>query len=177
MMSSELTFQRFHRESRSLMLGFLKSWVPVVLWMGLIFLLSTEVGAAPQTGRILAGLLHFFWPHAPPAVFEQVHFLIRKAAHFTEYAILALLLCRAWYSYGPRSLVHIRWKSALAAGVFALLYAAGDEWHQSFVPGRTATVRDVLLDSLGAGVAAMVWLVLRRRNATAATATAGRAEE
>ena len=142
----------------------LKYWLPVVLWMGLIFIMSTTVGSAPHTGRILAYLMGFLWPQAPQPTVELIHFLIRKAGHFSEYAVLAWLLCRSWSAVGPLTITQSRWKSALAAILIAMLYAGSDEWHQSFVPGRSAAVRDVLLDSTGALTAAIAWLLSQGRN-------------
>ena len=142
----------------------LKYWLPVVLWMGLIFIMSTSAGSATHTGRILAYLMGFLWPQAPQPTVELIQFLIRKAGHFSEYAVLAWLLCRSWSAVGPLTITQSRWKSALAAILIAMLYAGSDEWHQSFVPGRSAAVRDVLLDSTGALTAAIAWLLSQGRN-------------
>ena len=144
----------------------LKYWLPVALWMGLIFTMSTQVGSATHTGRILAYLLGYIWPQAPQPTVELIHFLIRKAGHFSEYAVLAWLLCRAWSTVGPMTITQSRWKSTLSAILVATLYAASDEWHQSFVPGRSAAVRDVLLDSTGAWTAAIAWLLCQGRKKT-----------
>ncbi len=111
-------------------------WLPVVLWAGLIFGLSS----VPNLGTGLGT-----WD-----------LVLRKIAHFGEYAVLGLLLARA---VGRRPL-------ALAAGV---AYAASDELHQHFVAGRHAAVRDVLIDSAGvlAGVLAAHVLLVQFRQWTA----------
>jgi len=82
---------------------------------------------------------------------QHVHFLIRKCAHFTEYFILSLLILRG--IRGGRRETHLRW--ALIAIIIVAGYASLDEFHQMFVPGRTAAVTDVLLDTTG-GIAAQV---------------------
>ncbi len=69
-----------------------------------------------------------------------------KAAHLAEYAVLLVLALRAVRATWPDLW---RWHF-LASFLFALAYAASDEWHQTFVFGRTGTIRDVFIDSLGA---------------------------
>ncbi len=73
-------------------------------------------------------------------------FISRKIAHLMEYAILLFLVQRTVRATWP---VAWRWHF-LMSFIFAVLYAASDEWHQTFVFGRTGTVRDVFIDSLGA---------------------------
>lgn len=73
---------------------------------------------------------------------EGIDHAVRKTAHFTEYAILGFLLT------GAASL-SIGWKSFLYPGITGVLYAASDEFHQLFVPGRSGQISDVLLDSAG----------------------------
>lgn len=70
----------------------------------------------------------------------EYDFLLRKLAHMAEYAVLFRLTLRAS-------------GSALWAAAFSLLYAASDEWHQTFVPGREGAFRDVLVDAVGIVVA------------------------
>ncbi|MDI1336094.1 MAG: VanZ family protein [Lacunisphaera sp.] len=123
-------------------------WLPAVLWMAFIFALSTGLGSAEHTARFIGPFLHWLLPHAAPETIAWLHFLIRKAGHFTEYAILALLLRRALGPGGGKAL-------GLAL-LLAAVYAATDEFHQSFVPGRTASLGDVLIDITGAFVALAV---------------------
>ena len=104
----------------------LSTWAPVVLWAGLIFGLSSVPNLGTELGT---------WD-----------LVLRKLAHFGEYAVLGLLLVRA---FGREPL-------AAAAGV---AYAATDELHQQFVPGRHAAFRDVAIDSAGV----LAGLLLARR--------------
>ena len=91
----------------------------------------------------------------------RVQFFMRKLAHASEYAVLAVLLYRAF--------VHTALKArrALSAGLVLLLcaaYAATDEFHQSFVPSRTASLRDVMIDICGAMLAVILyWSIATRR--------------
>src|SRR2546422_4864125 len=64
-------------------------WLPPVLWMGVIMLLSTDTGSAAHTGELLLPLLHWLLPWASPGDLAAIHGLVRKGAHLTEYAILA----------------------------------------------------------------------------------------
>lgn len=86
-------------------------------------------------------------PHAPE---PWVDFLLKKLMHAAAYGILAWLWWRALARAG------VRWPAAWAL-VWTLAYAAGDEWHQTFVPGRTGQARDVVVDAAGA-LAALAWL-------------------
>jgi VanZ family protein len=113
-------------------------WLPPILWMTLIFVLSS-FSSLPD--------------------FEDYDFTVKKAAHFMVYAFLYLLLLRAFHSVAARNSGAVYHIHALAAFV-TILYAISDEIHQSFVPGRTATVRDVLVDTAGA---AFMYLLLRVR--------------
>ena len=130
--------------------------------MTLIFGASTGLGRPENTSRIVRPILVWLFPHISDHAIDQVHFVVRKAAHFVEYSILGLLLWRlvrldpAWES--------CRSWQYLTALLLAALYAASDEYHQKFVPGRNAAVSDVLLDTCGAGVGlAAVWAARRLR--------------
>src|SRR4051812_20911708 len=114
-----------------------KAWLPVLLWMGFIFLMSTDAGSSVHTSSVLGPVLEWINPSLTTDQFDFIHFLVRKSAHFSEYAVLALLLLRA-LRFTRLSNVG-RW-SMRAAGVALLAsaaYATTDEFHQSFVMGRT----------------------------------------
>jgi len=148
---------------------FKKYWLPVLLWMGVIFVMSTDLGGAEHTSRIIEPILRWLNPQVTAETIERVHFLVRKGGHLTEYAVLALLVRRAFFQTrtdgggnGARIL-------ALTLLVTAA-YAATDEFHQSFVPGRTAAVGDVLIDTSGgliALTAATLWRIARPKRPAA----------
>ena len=81
------------------------------------------------------------------AMAEKIEYPVRKAAHMTEYAILGLLSF-AFY----RGILKKEKRQFLAALLTAAVYAATDEFHQYFIPGRSAEVMDVCIDTLGASI-------------------------
>ena len=133
--------------------------LPALLWMGVIFYLSTGSGSAEKTNPLINILLHRYLPalaeRLTNAQMEQIDFAIRKAAHVTEYAILGLLLYRAFR--GGR--IPFRHRDAALTLLLGALYAASDEYHQSFVPGRWATPEDAMIDTAGVtlGLALSLW--------------------
>ena len=131
--------------------------------MGVIFVLSSSLGGADHTSRFLGPLLRWLMPHAAPETLLQAHFLIRKAAHLTEYAVLALLALRAVRRSMQPVVSGWSWKAAGLALLISAGYAATDEFHQMFVSGRTASAGDGLIDSTGA-FAALAGAGLRRKN-------------
>src|SRR5476651_839744 len=87
-----LTCPSPHRQcSPSIMLRAHKHWLPVILWMGFIFVMSTELGSFAHTSRIIEPLLRWLYPGISAKTVDLVHLLIRKGGHLTEYAVLALL--------------------------------------------------------------------------------------
>lgn len=148
----------------------------VFIWMGVIFLFSAQDGDTSQglsdgIAQLIAGVIHPDYKNLPPgesAVFlETVQFFIRKTAHFLEYALLGLLI--AWLlATFPRLK---RWTMLMAPAICAA-YATLDEFHQFYVGGRDASLRDVAIDSAGALFGAVLFtcaagLVSKRRQRAA----------
>jgi VanZ family protein len=136
----------------------LKYWWPAIAWAIVISLASTDTFSSGHTSGLIVPILHWLFPAAGTETLEQLHFLIRKSAHFTEYFIFSILLFRALrgQSQGWR----LRW--AIWALLLAAGYSAMDEFHQSFVLSRTASPWDSLLDTTGAAVSQVaVWISLR----------------
>lgn len=139
-------------------------WLPVGLWMALIFFMSTRVGAPENTSRILVPLLTWLFPDITAEGLALARFAVRKLMHLLEYAILAMLLWRA--RFRPRRDDSRPWsnRDATFAGLVAVAYAASDEFHQTFVPGRDGTLTDVLIDSAGAALGlTVIWILWRFR--------------
>ncbi|HEX3817160.1 MAG TPA: VanZ family protein [Chthoniobacterales bacterium] len=132
-------------------LDVLKAWLPVALWMTLMFAGSTNLMSSEHTSRFLTPLLLWLKPDISPWAIEHIHLLVRKAAHVTEYAILTGLLFRAL-----RGLVGGFGTRAALAFLPALIFAPLDEYHQSFVPSRTASLGDVFIDYGGALVGILI---------------------
>jgi VanZ family protein len=141
--------------------GRLAAYAPVLLWIGVIFLLSSPEGSFAQTSRIIGPLLHFFFPNMPEETQALIHAYIRKTAHFTEYAVLAFLAARACSLSASQFLKAWRYLLPL---LLVIAIGSLDEFNQSFEPSRTSSVWDVLLDISG-GVAMLVflWLIKRPR--------------
>ncbi len=125
-------------------------WLPTIAWASVILLASTDTFSGANTGGVLAKIVAWLIGHpAAPSTVDTLNFIIRKSAHLTEYGILGALMFRALR--GDRTSWTLRW--AVGAIVFAACVASIDEIHQSFVPSRTGTWHDVLLDTAGATVA------------------------
>jgi VanZ family protein len=125
-------------------------WLPPALWTCVILLASFDPFSASHSGPLLETIITAIVGHSlPPAQFDAVHFVVRKAAHLTEYGILGGLLFRAVRD--ERKGWSVRWSAASV--LIAAVVASTDEWHQTFIPSRTGTVSDVVLDTVGAAVA------------------------
>ncbi|MCI0391147.1 MAG: VanZ family protein [Acidobacteria bacterium] len=139
--------------------GILKYWAPPIVWMAAIFYFSTDTFSGDNTGSLLEKIFSFIYPGIMQELLDSIHFYIRKAGHFTGYAILALLLFRACRS-GARA--RWRWKWAIGSLLVVVFYALLDEYHQTFTRHRVGSIYDSLIDTSGA-VAALVSLWLFRR--------------
>jgi len=124
-----------------------------------MFVGSTDVLSAEHTSRFLVPFLLWLDPHISAATIVSIHFALRKIGHLTEYAILAALLWR-----GLRGTFNTTRKMVLALSTFlaAAAFAASDEYHQSFVPSRTASAHDVMIDCVGALVAVALCVLFSR---------------
>ena len=121
-------------------------WIPVLLWLAVIAFESFRLSAA-LTGPYLWQLLGWLHVRMSPHAFARFHHLLRKGGHVTGYGILCLLLFRAWFHTLSARTLKIR--CAILALSMTLLTAMLDEWHQTFDPSRTGTIRDVGLDLIG----------------------------
>jgi len=139
--------------------GRLIRYGPLVVWALLIFVGSGNVLSAQHTS-VLLPIIKWLFPSASRNSLAWVHFLVRKAGHLTEYAILATLAARAFRNSSHQFIRQHWFKLSL---LFATLYALSDEFHQSFVPSRTASIHDSLIDSAGALIAlTIIWLRYRK---------------
>jgi VanZ family protein len=133
-------------------------YAPLVGWIAFIFFASTGTMSASNTSRIIAPLFRWLFPNITEAQLLLVHFTVRKTAHFTEYAVLALLAARAFI---PSTRQALRRHPFVAALALVAMVALLDEYNQSFNVARTGTIWDSLLDFAG-GATALVALGLWR---------------
>lgn len=131
--------------------GNFRWWWPAILMMAFIFVGSTDLGAASHQSRFLLPILQ--WLGFGEAAIRGIIFTIRKCAHLTEYALLAIFLWRAWMRRPAfRPPVTWSWRDTYPAFLFCAAFAALDELHQAFVPSRSASGWDVMIDSVGAAI-------------------------
>ncbi len=151
----------------------LKYWLPVFLWMALTFLMSTGMFTSENTSRIIVPLIRFLFPSATPHQITIAHEIVRKLAHVTEYFLLGLLLFRAFKSDSTGPTV---WRFAIYALAVVALYALTDEFHQTFVLGRTPSIVDVGIDTFGGFLAQCVsitWFHFRKSHPRAVRYSSG----
>jgi VanZ family protein len=135
-------------------------YAPLIFWMGFIYFASTSSLSADNTSRILRPLLLWLFPQISEERIAALHFLTRKAAHFTEYAVLAFLAARAFNSSSHRRLRN-NW--IVASAILVIVYALLDEFHQSLVKSRTASIFDSLIDIAG-GLFVLICLAYFKRS-------------
>lgn len=139
----------------------LKRYVPLILWIGVIFFLSSGQGASGRTSIIIRPILEFLFPNASEETLIFYHGAIRKCAHFTEYAVLGLLACRAFLAR-----LESRWLVPVVSLGLVFLVASLDEFNQSFNPLRTGSPWDVAIDISGGTVAILLYFFLTRDRRT-----------
>ena len=141
------------------------AWWPVVLSVVIIAMESTEYLVSDRTSGPLRWIFQWIFGPISDARWEIAHHFIRKSGHFLGYGLIGLAWLRAWRMTLPR--FRFAAHAALALLDTALL-ASWDEWHQSFLPNRTSSPWDVLLDCSGAlvmlGIAYISARMLRARH-------------
>jgi VanZ family protein len=133
---------------------------PLVIWMMFIYLASTAEFSSIKTSRFIGPLLLWLFPNLSESQLAAIHFLMRKAGHFTEYAILAFLARRAFVT-SANAFIQRRWfgLGLLLVACYALL----DEFHQSFVPSRTASIYDCAIDVAGGLTVLLIFRLYDKR--------------
>lgn len=133
--------------------GTLWPYAPLIIWTVIVLALGTGLGAMDETSRFIGPFLKWLLPNTPPETIKFIHALIRKFAHFAEYAVLAFL---AWNAFRYFS------RPILFAFLLAAAVAIIDEFDQSFNSARTSSIYDILLDCAGAlSVCVALYFVLR----------------
>ncbi|MGC2531174.1 MAG: VanZ family protein [Candidatus Acidiferrum sp.] len=135
-------------------------WIPAIFVAILISVFSTRYFSDQQTGRVIIPLLHWIFPWAKARTLRLMHIGVRKMAHVTEFGAFSITVFRGVRA--GRNGWRLSW--AVATLVLAVAYAGFDEWHQSFVPLRHSSPRDVAIDAAGALLAQfIVWWYATRR--------------
>jgi len=138
-------------------------WIPALIGISVILIESTGSMTSANTSRWLLPIwVKLFGPISPER-WETVHHLIRKTGHFVGYGFVSLGFFEGWrYTFAGKARSW-GWLFAVAAPlalVSTVLLASWDEWHQSFLPGRTSTPVDVGIDFSGAITAHLILLLI-----------------
>jgi VanZ family protein len=148
-------------------------WTPVVIAVAMICCESTSALSSQNTSSILRPILEHWFGPIRDSSWDLYHHYLRKSGHFVGYGFVAFTFLRAWLHTldlrAPRPLLTWRLQSSLLAIVSTAIVASCDEYHQTFIPSRTGSPLDVLLDTAGASaLCLLVWLLCwsRRQSRT-----------
>lgn len=135
----------------------IKAWLPVILWMSVIFYFSHQPAdksseLSDQVSNLILNLILML-----DIKYTQYMFYIRKIAHFVTYFVLGFLMLRAFYLRK-----NFKNKHVLFAFMICLLYAISDEIHQLYIPGRSGEIRDVVIDTVGAVCGIYFYLLIKK---------------
>jgi VanZ family protein len=141
------------------------SWLPAIGIMGAIFWFSSKTAQLSQESSLsISIVIYNLYDKMESSALQGpekldllafIDHIVRKSAHFTEYALLSASIA-FHYTVWKKSIRYRTWLPVLIAG----LYAASDEFHQTFVAGRSGQVSDVLLDTAGATAGVLVFSLL-----------------
>jgi VanZ family protein len=137
----------------------INAWWPVALGICIIAIESTPEFGADHTSGPLRWLYQAIFGPVSDARWALIHLLVRKSGHFIGYGLLGLAWLRAWWMTLPRSMFLV---DAVLALLGTAMTASADEFHQSFLPNRTGSPWDVLLDCGGALAMQLLFYVLMR---------------
>jgi VanZ family protein len=125
----------------------LSAWLPVAAGVAVIVLESSETFGTNHTSGPLRLLYEAIFGRISNARWDVIHHLTRKCGHFIGYGTIGLLWLRAWWMSLPQSRFL---QDAFLSLLGTAMVASADEWHQCFLPNRTGSPWDVLLDCCGA---------------------------
>lgn len=147
----------------SLRFKVVRYWLPVVGMLAVMYWFSTDALSGENTRGIIETVLSWFGYHPPGRTLTRINYFVRKSAHFTEYAILAALLFRAF-----RADSSYRWRLSWALYSLAVIvsWAALDEWHQTLTRTRGGSIWDSLLDASGGLVSLLIITLFSLRRQT-----------
>jgi VanZ family protein len=142
----------------------LKVWLPVAIAVAIICVESTRTFSSQNTSNWLRPILERWFGPFQNNAWDLFHHYLRKTGHFIGYGTVGLTFLRAWLHTlarrGIPTLLSWRLESSMLAILSTAIIASGDEFHQTFLPSRTGTPVDVLLDTCGATtLCLLVWLI------------------
>lgn len=131
-------------------------WILIFVWMAVIFLFSSQSGE--ESSQLSEGFLRkFILCFLPDGIsmdtVELLEYIVRKCAHMTEYAVLGILISLQIRMYG---MFRSEAGKIMAAAGFVMAYAATDEFHQLFIGGRNGQFMDILIDTCGGIIGAVI---------------------
>jgi VanZ family protein len=137
------------------------AWLPVAAGIAIIALESTAYFGADRTSGPFRWLFQMLFGPVSDVRWAEIHHIIRKSGHFLGYGAIGLAWLRAWRMTMTTAPFHTDASLALLG---TAMLASWDEWHQSFLPNRTSSPWDVLLDCSGALVMLLIARAVLRRN-------------
>ncbi len=142
-------------------------YAPLIFWIIVIFIASSNTGSMSNTSRIIRPILEFLFPNLSEIQLTAIHGYIRKTAHLTFYFILGALAARA-FSTSLKDFLRRHWIAVSFAVVVTV--ASLDEVNQSFLESRTGSAQDVLIDVCGGLIALLIWFLMTRKSKPPASA-------
>lgn len=123
-------------------------WILSFIWMGLIFYFSDQPAKISdnQSDKVI-DIINKLLRNIDLRDYKRIEFMARKGAHFTLYFILGILITLSIYFLFKRIKIH---NACLLGLLFSIIYSITDEYHQLFVSGRSGSMKDVGIDTLGA---------------------------
>lgn len=144
-------------------------WLTItIIWMVVIFSFSAREAdesaamshsVGKEIGRLVIPEFRSWSEDKQEQFAEKIDFPVRKCAHASEYAVLGVLILGTAYSFSEDQ----KKKTVLLSWGLATLYAATDEFHQLFVPGRSCQFRDVCIDSAGALIGVLLFSLIKHK--------------
>jgi VanZ family protein len=140
---------------------------PVAISVAIICIESTDTFSSQNTSSWLRPIVQHWFGPIRDSSWELYHHYLRKTGHFVGYGLVAFTFLRAWLHTldlrGPSTLIAWRLESSILAIFSTAIVASCDEYHQTFIPSRTGSPIDVLLDTVGAcALCLLVWLLCWR---------------
>lgn len=133
-------------------------WIMLIIWMLVIFLFSSQ----PHSGETTKSIIKQIMPNIKTnSLLDMINFIVRKSAHITEYFILTLLTISLLKEYTKKQNVIL-----VSSLIFCFIYALTDEFHQSFIPGRSSLFRDVLIDTSGSVLSLVSYYLYQKKFTT-----------